>query len=315
MPFFPHLTVGKNVAFGLRQTRFTQAGRSLNVRQRVHEILDLVGLAGLERRFPHQLSGGQQQRVALARALAPFPQMVLLDEPLSNLDAKVRLQLRQEVRDIIKSAGASGIFVTHDQEEALSICDRVAVMRAGHIEQLGSPETLYQRPASRFVAEFVTQANFIAATWHENRLTTDWCDISLDRAEWQARNRQYHVDGDEQVLPIRRCDAKVLEIDPAIELPADFMPQPGALVDIMVRQEDIVLEPDAKSAVTIRDRQFLGRENRYTLQAPSGKVLVARTDAKLMLPVGTAVGVAIANSAVRLFPPQHSSNHAAPAST
>ncbi|MGB3693298.1 MAG: ABC transporter ATP-binding protein [Spirulinaceae cyanobacterium] len=165
---FPHLNVGKNIAFGL-----SHSGNSLSKdsRKRVGEVLSLVGLEGLEKRYPHELSGGQQQRVALARALAPHPTLVLLDEPLSNLDLQVRLRLRQELREIIKAAGTSAIFVTHDQEEALSISDRLVVMQNGRLEQQGTPEEVYQEPATRFVAEFVTQANFMLAErqgdfWH-----------------------------------------------------------------------------------------------------------------------------------------------------
>lgn len=151
---FPHLTVAENVGFGLK-------GKA--ARDAVEELLQLVGLVGLDRRYPHQLSGGQQQRVALARALAPQPQLILLDEPLSNLDVQVRLRLREEVRDILQAAGTAAIFVTHDQEEALAIADRVAVMRYGKLEQLGTPQEVYTQPASRFVAEFVTGANFVPA--------------------------------------------------------------------------------------------------------------------------------------------------------
>lgn len=133
------------------------------MREQTLEAIALVGLTGLETRFPHELSGGQQQRVALARALAPRPALILLDEPFSNLDVQVRLHLRQEVRDVLKQVNASGVFVTHDQEEALAIADQVAVMCQGQLEQVGSPETVYMAPASRFIASFVTQANFIPA--------------------------------------------------------------------------------------------------------------------------------------------------------
>lgn len=157
---FPHLTVTKNVAFGLHNSRKKAL---FNTQKRTAEVIALVGLQGLENRYPHQLSGGQQQRVALARAIAPQPALVLLDEPLSNLDVQVRLRLRQEVRDILKNTGTSGVFVTHDQEEALSISDWVAVMQHGRLEQFGTPEAIYKEPTSRFVAEFVTQANFLKA--------------------------------------------------------------------------------------------------------------------------------------------------------
>ncbi|MEL6352049.1 MAG: ABC transporter ATP-binding protein [Cyanobacteria bacterium J06627_28] len=160
---FPHLSVAENVSFGLKQL----ARRGELPKKQINDLamaaIELVGLSGMADRFPHALSGGQQQRVALARALAPRPPLILLDEPFSNLDVQVRLYLRQEVRDILKGIGASGIFVTHDQEEALAIADKVAVMQAGKIVQLDAPEQIYQQPVSRFVAEFVTQANFVAA--------------------------------------------------------------------------------------------------------------------------------------------------------
>lgn len=150
---FPHLTVAQNVAFGLKKQEKDAARR----------LIELVGLTELEQRYPYQLSGGQQQRVALARALAPQPPLVLLDEPLSNLDVQVRLRLREEIRDILKATGTSAVFVTHDQEEALAIADLVAVMSKGKLEQVGTPQEVYTQPASRFVAEFVTGANFIPA--------------------------------------------------------------------------------------------------------------------------------------------------------
>ncbi|MCC5625152.1 ABC transporter ATP-binding protein, partial [Nostoc sp. CHAB 5715] len=133
---FPHLNVAENVAFGLKHFSKQQ------IQKRIAEVITLVRLEGLEKRYPYELSGGQQQRVALARALAPQPQLMLLDEPLSNLDIQVRLRLREEVRDILKAAGTSAIFVTHDQEEALAISDIVGVMRQGHLEQLGTPEEI-----------------------------------------------------------------------------------------------------------------------------------------------------------------------------
>ena len=148
---FPHLDALDNVAFGLRMRKVRTAER----RARAAELLELVGLADKGGRFPHQLSGGQQQRVALARALALRPRVLLLDEPLSALDAKVRLTLREEIRRLQQELGITTLFVTHDQEEALSVADRVAVMRAGRLEQCAEPAALYGRPATAFVAEFV----------------------------------------------------------------------------------------------------------------------------------------------------------------
>ena len=157
-PLFPHMTVRQNVAFGLRLRRVGAAERD----QRAMDMLDLVGLAQQASRYPHQLSGGQQQRVALARALAIEPQVLLLDEPLSALDAKVRAQLRDQIRRIQLEVGITTLFVTHDQEEALAIADRVGVMREGHIEQLAPPTEVYARPATSFVAEFVGLSNRLA---------------------------------------------------------------------------------------------------------------------------------------------------------
>lgn len=152
---FPHLTVAENVAFGLGKA---DTG---NRKQRVSQMLRLVGLEEQKDRYPHNLSGGQQQRVALARALAPRPALVLLDEPFSNLDASLRVQMREEVRRILKESGAAAIFVTHDQKDALAISDRVVVMNQGLVEQVGSPREIYQFPHTAFVARFVGQTNLL----------------------------------------------------------------------------------------------------------------------------------------------------------
>ncbi|MGY1780389.1 ABC transporter ATP-binding protein [Geodermatophilus sp. SYSU D01036] len=156
---FPNMTVAENVAFGLRVRRRGREERA----GRAAELLELVGLADRGQRYPHQLSGGQQQRVALARALAVAPQVLLLDEPLSALDAQVRVQLREEIRRIQLELGITTVFVTHDQSEALSVADRVGVMRAGRLEQVATPDDLYERPATAFVAGFVGTMNRIPA--------------------------------------------------------------------------------------------------------------------------------------------------------
>ena len=153
---FPHLSVEANIAFGIAD----KAGRA----ERIREVLVLVGLEGVRHRMPHELSGGQQQRVALARALAPKPGVILLDEPFSNLDAALRDRVRQEVRQILRQAGVTAIFVTHDQEEALSLADEVAVMMDGQIVQMDRPERLYRRPNSHIVATFLGEANFLPGT-------------------------------------------------------------------------------------------------------------------------------------------------------
>lgn len=249
---FPHLTVAENIGFGLKK----YAGDA------VSRLLKLVGLMGLEKRYPHELSGGQQQRVALARALAPQPQLVLLDEPLSNLDVQVRLRLREEVRDILQATQTSGIFVTHDQEEALAIADHVGVMRCGKLEQLGTPQEVYTQPASRFVAEFVTGANFVPAQRQGHLWETEVGSFAVS----QPMNA-----GDKGDLMLREED---LLLEPA--------------------------ENDA--ALTIRTRRFLGREYRYCLITPSGKELHARTTAQTTLPVGAKVKLNVASNAIKVFP-------------
>ncbi|MBF2014722.1 MAG: ABC transporter ATP-binding protein [Rivularia sp. T60_A2020_040] len=250
---FPHLTVAENVAFGLKNSDKRQT------KQRVSQILNLVRLDTLEKRYPYELSGGQQQRVALARALAPEPKLMLLDEPLSNLDIQVRLQLREEIRDILKIAGTSAIFITHDQEEALAIADIVGVMRQGCLEQIGTPEQIYSYPESRFVAEFVTQANFLPARRQGNVWQTEIGDFEI------KDNRSRHE------------------------------------AEIMVRQEDLILQPDTNSRVKITKRRFLGREYRYCLETASGKEIHARTIVDTALPVGTPVKISVIDDAIKIF--------------
>jgi len=282
---FPHLSVAQNVAFGLKQ--LSRRGKLANrqIREQTTDAIALVGLQGFEARYPHELSGGQQQRVALARALAPRPSLVLLDEPFSNLDVQVRLYLRQEVRDILKTVGASGVFVTHDQEEALSIADKVAVMRHGRLEQLGTPETIYSEPASRFIAEFVTQANFLSA-------------------------RRSHQGWETEV------GCFDLSIDPCAGAGAVDTLDSG---ELMIRQEDLSLEKDDTAPLLVRDRQFLGREYKYCLLTPTGKTLHARLPISQPIAIGSHVRPSIKPQQVRLYPkevvPWHESNTQSVSST
>jgi iron(III) transport system ATP-binding protein len=273
---FPHLDVLANVMFGLRPTAlFASAagggsrsssaevgGAAQQARERADEVLRLVGLEDYAHRYPHELSGGQQQRVALARALAPKPSLILLDEPLSNLDVQVRYYLREEIRKILKQTQTSAIFVTHDQEEALCLSDWVAVMREGRIEQWGSPEEVYREPATRFVAEFIAQANFLRC----ERREFGWQAEGLLHIPFQALRDQP---------------------DPHL--------RQG---ELMIRQEELRLHPNPQGRVTIRDRQFLGREYRYCLVTETGKQLHAL--AREALPVGTRVQVTVEQG--RLFP-------------
>jgi len=166
---FPHLSVEQNVSYGLPNGK----------KGRVEEVLALTHLEGLGDRMPHELSGGQQQRVALARALAPEPAVVLLDEPFSNLDASLRIRVRSEMREILRDAGATAVFVTHDQEEALSLADEVAVMMRGTLVQTGPPEKLYHRPATREVAGFVGDANFLPGTVEDGHVRCELGTIPL----------------------------------------------------------------------------------------------------------------------------------------
>ena len=179
---FPHLSVARNVAFGLPKGAGGGRGEGKERAARVATALATVGLAGLEERMPHQLSGGQQQRVALARAMAPKPTVILLDEPFSNLDAELRASVRAEVRQILAAAGATAVLVTHDQEEALSLADRVAVMRAGRVLQAAGPEELYHRPVDRWVAGFVGDAQFLPGEGTGRRIATELGDLPAHAA-------------------------------------------------------------------------------------------------------------------------------------
>jgi iron(III) transport system ATP-binding protein len=181
---FPNLSVAQNVAYGLVNRRTARA----QVQQRVTELLKLVGLPGSERKYPAQLSGGQQQRVALARALATSPALLLLDEPLSALDALERVRLRQEIRALQQKVGVTTVMVTHDQEEALAVADRIVVMNAGRIEQVGTPMEIYREPATPFVADFVGKANVLPAKLRGGQL-----EVGDLRIPYQGQDRDARV--------------------------------------------------------------------------------------------------------------------------
>ena len=269
---FPHLTVHENIAFGLR--------RNPQKQERIQQVLAMVKLEGLGRRYPDQLSGGQQQRVALARAIAPNPALILLDEPLSNLDVQTKLHLRQELRFILKTAGISTIIVTHDQEEAMAISDWVAVMRDGRLEQLDTPEKIYQEPASMFVAEFVTQANFLPATRHGEFWKTEIGTLEIASNQFQ---NQSQIQSQIQSQDI--CQEGV----------------------IMIRQEDIILEEMLKSELNqhfnqyfmISDRLFVGRESIYCVQTASGQDIFARSST--YIPIGAKVKLSVRPQAFKVF--------------
>jgi iron(III) transport system ATP-binding protein len=234
---FPHLTVEGNVLYALGG----RAGRNADARRRVAEVLELVGLADLGGRQPHELSGGQQQRVALARALAGTPELVLLDEPFSGLDAGLRARVRQEVRSILLAAGVTALFVTHDQEEALSLADRVAVMRDGRVEQLGTPEEVYGRPASRWVAEFLGEADVLPGTVRDG-----WVECELARVPAEGV-----VAGEAEVLV--RPESVALSTGPGTS---------GRKIQI----DGVVVE-----------REFFGHDQLVHVELPSGRRLRSRS--------------------------------------
>ncbi|GAA3025649.1 ABC transporter ATP-binding protein [Kitasatospora sp. NPDC006786] len=259
---FPHLTALDNVAFGLRMRGTGKAER----RKRAQELLELVGLPHRADHYPHQMSGGQQQRIALARALALQPRVLLLDEPLSALDAKVRLQLRDEIRRLQQELGITTLFVTHDQEEALSMADRVAVLRAGRLEQCAVPSELYSRPATAFVAEFVGTMSRIPCT-----RTSDGVEVLGRR---HAVDGAIPADGELQVL-VRPENVTLTpaEDGPALVVTASFL---GAVTRLTVRLDD---GTEVKADLPTEAAAALPAGARAALTLPERPVLVDRRTA------------------------------------
>jgi iron(III) transport system ATP-binding protein len=244
---FPHLTVAGNVGFGLRG--LDPAARA----RRVQETLEVVGLVGAADRYPHELSGGQQQRVALARALAPAPQLLLLDEPFSNLDVDLRERLGLEIRDILKQQNMTAILVTHDQHDAFAIADEIGIMRRGRIEQWGTPYDLYHRPATRFVADFVGQGAFLPGA----------------------------------VLPGRRIR---LELGIFQANVPDEWPQ-GTAVDVLLRPDDILHDDASELQAQVLHKAFRGAEFLYTLQLPGGGRVMSLVPSHHNHAVGERIGI------------------------
>ena len=253
---FPHLTVAENIAFGVR------AHPRLN--QVVEEMLDLVNLGALGKRHPHELSGGQQQRVALARALAPEPQLLLLDEPFSNLDGELRRRLSHEVRGILKARGTSAILVTHDQEESFAVSDHVGVFKEGRLEQWDTPYNLYHEPATPYVASFVGQGYFIRGQLvdHESVRT----ELGVLRG-----NRAY---------------AGVS----------------GSAMDVLLRPDDIVHAPESPLKARVTSKTFQGAATLYRLQMPTGTQLEALFPSHVDLRAGDEAGIRVAAEHLVLFP-------------
>ncbi|MFD4504654.1 ABC transporter ATP-binding protein [Streptomyces sp. NPDC058457] len=255
---FPHLNAVDNVAFGLRMRKVRTSER----RSRAAELLDLVGLGDKGERFPHQLSGGQQQRIALARALALRPRVLLLDEPLSALDAKVRLSLREEIRRLQQELGITTLFVTHDQEEALSIADRVAVMRAGRLEQCAEPAELYGRPATAFVAEFVGTMSRIPGTLKEDTVEVLGQRLPVDG----------QAPGAGEVDVLVRPEAVQVRADGAGTATVVATAFLGAVVRVTVRLAD---GTEAKADLPAHEAAELGAGSAASVSLPERPVLVA----------------------------------------
>jgi iron(III) transport system ATP-binding protein len=245
---FPHMTVAQNVEFGL-----DRLGRS-DRRSRTGEVLDLVRLGHLAGRFPHELSGGEQQRVALARALAPRPAVVLLDEPFSSLDESLRAQVRRDTVATLKEAGTTGVLVTHDQTEALSVGTRVVVMRGGVIEQADTPEKVFEQPATRFVASFMGDADFLPAHVHRALLT---CEIGVVSTVPGWANSE-------------------------------------ADVDVVLRPHEVALTPDPNSPARVSAVEYHGAFVLHYVTLASGRTVRSWQPHSVRHPVGTAVAVTVA---------------------
>jgi putative spermidine/putrescine transport system ATP-binding protein len=259
---FPNMDVRNNVAFGLRMRREDKETRL----KRADELLELVGLVEHADRYPHQLSGGQQQRVAIARALAIEPKVLLLDEPLSALDARVRAQLRVEIRGLQQRLGITTLFVTHDQSEALSMADRVGVMQAGRLEQLDTPENVYRHPATAFAAEFVGAMNRVPGRIGDS--------------------------GDVQVLgqrlPVLNPEGR----------------EPGSAVEALLRPEAVAIVADAAGSGEVTQRTFLGASVRLEVVLDGGqRVLVEASSHDIGVIVGTRVGIRVLAESVVVADP------------
>jgi iron(III) transport system ATP-binding protein len=262
---FPHLRIEDNVAFGLR------AHGSAARFKRAHAMLDLVGLSGQARRYPHELSGGQQQRVALARALAPAPRLLLMDEPFSNLDVDLRARLGAEVRQILKNSGTSAILVTHDQQEAFAIADRIGVMNAGRLEQWDRPYELYHRPPTRSVADFLGQG-----------------DVMPARVVGVGRNA--HEIGELKG-----------DVPPACA-PGCAVCASGSNVEVLLRPDDVVHDDTSALTAEVVRKIFRGGDFIYTLKLTSGREVLALVPSHHDHAIGEKIGIRLDADHVITFP-------------
>jgi iron(III) transport system ATP-binding protein len=265
---FPHLNVFENVAYGLRVKRLAEP----EVGAAAHEVLRLVGLGGYERQFPNQLSGGEQQRVALARAIVIRPRVLLFDEPLSNLDAKLRVHMRREIHQLQRQLSITAVYVTHDQEEAMAISDRIVVMDRGTIAQEGTAESLYRHPASEFVAQFIGRTNLLAA-------------------------RVLAVDADATTLEVGGMRLRLAGQSPHA--------QPGRSVRLVVRPEVIGVEaPDGMSGLrgSIVSRMFLGEKVEYHVRTGEELVQVTSYNPRTVFALDEAVTLTLPTEGIPILP-------------
>ncbi|MFN0074524.1 MAG: ABC transporter ATP-binding protein [Chloroflexota bacterium] len=270
---WPHFTVFENIAFPLRLRKFSGA----EVRKRVDESLEIVGLGGLGERPATALSGGQQQRVALARALVYRPDILLLDEPLSNLDAKLREHMRLELRSIQRRLGMTVLFVTHDQAEAMTMSDKVAVMNSGQFEQIGTPNEVYERPASTFVRDFLGRALVLEGVGHRE-------------------GGQLHI------TLTGEQDRRLIVEDSSVTLTGDSVP-----LAISCRPEDVRLEPASEVApnrvvATVEEVAYLGERIEYNVRTTSGRALFVFSSRRHQFPVGAKVDLVIDTTGASVWP-------------
>ncbi|ODQ90569.1 ABC transporter ATP-binding protein [Mycolicibacterium flavescens] len=256
---FPHMSVWDNVAYGPRSKKLDKAHGKGTIRKRVDELLEIVRLSDFAERRPSQLSGGQQQRVALARALVNYPSALLLDEPLGALDLKLRHAMQFELKRIQREVGITFVYVTHDQEEALTMSDRIAVMNAGNVDQIGTPTEIYDRPSTVFVASFIGQANLWAGT-QTGRTNRDFVEVEVLGTTIKAR-------------------------------PGDTTIEPGGHATLMVRPERVRVSTDAPTGdvatvrATVTDLTFQGPVVRLSLAAPDDSPIVAHVGPEQQLPM------------------------------
>lgn len=276
---FPHMTIGQNVAFGLQMDKAPKE----EIDRRVGEALEMVQLPGYEKRKPRQLSGGQQQRVALARALVKRPEVLLLDEPLGALDQKLRKEMQLELKRLQREVGITFIFVTHDQEEALTMSDRIAVMNSGRVLQMGAPSDIYEHPTNRFVADFIGETSFLSATVTGQ----DGQEVRVDLTGGGAVRALSHASlsaGQAITVAIRPEKMHLLGLQEHIRLPESYVQLTGRVLDVV----------------------YIGTDTHYTVRLDSGQSVRVReqnTDpsSRRLALTGDAVTVAFAPAAARIL--------------